>query len=129
MLIRRRRGWELPDSAATPEAVYFGRREMLKLGGAALAAAALPLAAPAEDEPSAKLSPFPRNEVYKLDRELTEEKVAGTYNNFYEFGSHKRIADAAQALPIRPWTVTIDGMVEQPLTLDVDALLAKMPRE
>src|SRR4029077_13467524 len=45
------------------------------------------------------------------------------------FGSHKRIADAAQALPIRPWTVAIDGMVEQPLTLDFDALLARMPRE
>ena len=30
---------------------------------------------------------------------------------------------------IKPWTVTIDGMVDKPITLDLDALLAKMPLE
>jgi methionine sulfoxide reductase catalytic subunit len=129
MLIKRRRGWELPESMATPEAFYFGRRELLKIGAASAVAAALPGAAQAETDPSAALYPFKRNDAYKLDRDLTEEKTAGTYNNFYEFGSHKRIADAAQALPVRPWTVQIDGMVEQPLTLDFDTLLAKMPKE
>jgi sulfoxide reductase catalytic subunit YedY len=129
MLIRRRRGWELPESMATPEALYFGRRELLRIGAAGAVAAGLPAGARAEADPSAGLYPFKRNEAYKLDRELTDEKVASTYNNFYEFGSHKRIADAAQALPIRPWTVQIDGMVEAPFTIGIDELLAKMPKE
>ena len=30
MLIRSRKGWELPDSAATPESVYLNRRSLLK---------------------------------------------------------------------------------------------------
>ena len=39
MLIRSRRGWELPDSAATPEDVFLSRRSLLK---AAVAAPKLP---------------------------------------------------------------------------------------
>ncbi|MGE0658369.1 MAG: protein-methionine-sulfoxide reductase catalytic subunit MsrP, partial [Reyranellaceae bacterium] len=30
MLIKRRRGWELPESAATPEAVYLNRRQLMR---------------------------------------------------------------------------------------------------
>ena len=33
MLIKRRRSWELPESAATPESVYMNRREWLKGAG------------------------------------------------------------------------------------------------
>ena len=29
MFVKRRRGWELPDSAATPEATYLDRRKLL----------------------------------------------------------------------------------------------------
>ena len=52
-----------------------------------------------------------------------------TYNNFFEFGSHKKIWKAAQRLKIRPWTVTIDGMVENHQTLDIDSLLKRMNLE
>jgi sulfoxide reductase catalytic subunit YedY len=85
------------------------------------------LAEPAD--PSAKLYPAPRNELYTVERALTPEKIATTYNNFYEFGSHKEISEAAQALEIRPWTVKIDGMVEKELEIGIDDLLAKMPIE
>jgi hypothetical protein len=40
MLIRRKRGWELPERAATPEHVYLDRRRLLRalgIGGAILA--------------------------------------------------------------------------------------------
>ena len=83
----------------------------------------------ADADPSAKLYPVKRNDTYKLDRPLTPEDLVTSYNNYYEFGSSKDIADAAQALPIRPWTVTIDGMVEKPITIGIDDLLAKMPLE
>ena len=70
-----------------------------------------------------------RNEGYELDREVTDERIVTTYNNFYEFGSHKQIWQAAQKLKTRPWTVTIDGLVEKKLTLDVDALIKRMKLE
>jgi methionine sulfoxide reductase catalytic subunit len=70
-----------------------------------------------------------RNERHPLDRPLTDERLATTYNNFYEFGSHKQIRQAAQSLPLRPWTVTLDGMVEREQVLDIDDLLARMPLE
>ena len=142
MPIRRKRGWELPERAATPEHVWLKRRHILQglgLGGAILA---LPLAvrmggpqttpAPAAEaapDPSAGLYPVAQNPRYTLDRPLTAETDATSYNNFYEFGSHKSIAGAAQALQIRPWQVAIDGLVEQSLTLEIDDLLRRMPLE
>ena len=47
-------------------------------------------------------------------RAVTAEEINRTYNNYYEFGTSKQIDDAAEALPIRPWTVMIDGVVETP---------------
>jgi sulfoxide reductase catalytic subunit YedY len=134
MHIKVKRGWELPDSAATDQGVYLRRRELCKVlaagpillaGGFSTALAA----ATPEDDPTADLYPVERNPRYRLDRPLTEEILAVTYNNFYEFGSHKRIARAAQALKIRPWQVRIDGLVEKPMTVDFDDLVRRMPLE
>ena len=137
MHIRRKHGWELPESAATPEAVYLNRRDFAKglAAGSVLLGVGAGLlgetgsAAAADADPSAKLYPFKRNETYKLDRALTPADLVTSYNNYYEFGSSKDIADAAQALPVRPWTVAIDGIVEKPVTIGIDDLLAKMPLE
>lgn len=156
MLIKRKKGWEIKDSQATSEETFRNRRKIvagLGLGaiglgaagylgfrgatgpgdagpstptlGAGVAQAAEPLA-----DPSAGLYPFKRNEKYVLDRPVTAEKFATTYNNFYEFGSHKSIWEEAQKrLVIRPWTVRIDGLVEKPIELGFDDLLKKMPME
>jgi methionine sulfoxide reductase catalytic subunit len=136
MLIKVRRGWEIPESQATPEAVFHDRRNLLKtLGmGSLLAAtgASLPLGAAFAEvaaDPSAGLYPVKRNDKYKLDRPLTAEKYSTNYNNFYEYGEDKDIADRAQQLKIRPWTITIDGMVEKPMTVGIDDLFKKMPLE
>ena len=136
MLIRKRRGWELPESAATPEHTYLARRKFLHAvaagpilaTGASIIGARATRAAETAD-PSADLYPVPRNERYVVDRALTEERYVTRWNNFYEFGSHKEISELAQALPIRPWTVRIDGMVEKEQTIDIDTLLAQMPLE
>jgi len=134
MLFRSKPGWEMPEREATPESVFQDRRRLAKaLAAGPLflgAAPALSLAAKAaETDPSAGLYPAKRNDRYKLDRALTDERIVTTYNNFYEFGSHKQIWKAAQGLKTRPWTVTIDGMVEKKLTLDIDALLKRMNLE
>ena len=140
MLIRIRRGWEIPESQATPENIFLERRRLLKsaaagsllLGGAGVLAACddVPAAqAQGDGDPSAKLYPVARNERYTLDRPITDETLATTYNNYYEFGSSKNIWQKAQELPIRPWAIAIDGMVEQPMEIGIDDLLAKMPLE
>jgi methionine sulfoxide reductase catalytic subunit len=131
MLLKSRRGWELPERAATPEGIVMNRRQfaLAAAAGSILAAGGPALSALAAEDPSAKLYPVKRNERYQTDTDITEEKFATTYNNFYEFGSHKGIAKAAQALPTRPWTVVLDGMVEKEQRVDIDALLAAMPLE
>jgi sulfoxide reductase catalytic subunit YedY len=132
MLIRRHRRWELREAAATPEATFLNRRQILAAAGlgAGLALAGTAPPARAQDaSPIADLFPAKRNESFALDRSLTPEEVNATYNNFYEFGSQKTISEAAQALKPRPWTVTVDGMVAETKTIDVDQLIRAMPVE
>ena len=135
MLVRVKRSWELSERLATPELVYLERRRLVQamaLGPLIAAAAPLLRAAPARAEdadPSVLLYPVRRNETFALDRPLSDEALVTTYNNFYEFGSHKRISKAAQRLPIRPWTVKIDGMVETQREIAIDDLLKAMPLE
>ena len=131
MQILRRRGWELPESEATPEAVFRDRRRLIQAAAAgSIAAVAWPVAARAattEADPTADLYPGPRNPAYTLDRPLTPEEVATTYNNFYEFGSSKGIWKRARDnLRIRPWTVHLDGDVEKPVEIGFDDLVRKM---
>uniref|UniRef100_UPI002091781F hypothetical protein n=1 Tax=Acinetobacter baumannii TaxID=470 RepID=UPI002091781F len=81
--------------------------------GAAAGLAAVGLSGPAraqrvaDADPTLDLYPARRNEAYAVERDLTPQEVASNYNNFYEFGTSKQVARAAQALPIRPWTVKI----------------------
>ena len=136
MLTRVKQLWELPESAATDESVFLERRQLCQaiaagpiLLGSTAGGAATAWAAAAVD-PTADLYPVKRNERYTIaPRKLTEEKYSITYNNFYEFGSHKRIANAAQKLKIRPWTVTFDGLVEKQMAVDFDTLIRHMPLE
>jgi sulfoxide reductase catalytic subunit YedY len=131
MLIKRHESWMLPERAATPEHVFFNRRQFLAGAGAGIAGAALPLASAGAEtpDPTADLYPAKRNPAYTVQRAMTPEDEASTYNNFYEFGSHKRISRAAQALQTRPWEVRIEGMVEQERTVDIDTLIRAMPLE
>jgi len=127
MLIKSPPSWQMPEREATPEHVFLNRRHFLgALGMGATALIGGNALAAKETDPTADLYPAKRNESYKLDRPLTEEKDAAAYNNFYEFGSHKRIAREARALKIRPWTVSFEGMVEQERQVDIDTLIRAM---
>jgi sulfoxide reductase catalytic subunit YedY len=128
MIIKRRRGWEIPEREATPEAAFWNRRQLMT----ALAAGPILLKsglAFAEDDPTAGLYPAKRNMRYTLDRPITDAKYVENYNNFYEFGSQKEIARAAQALKLHPWQVKLDGLVEAERVVDADDLIKAMPLE
>jgi methionine sulfoxide reductase catalytic subunit len=134
MHVIRRRGWEIPESQATPEHIFLNRRALIAGAASTAAAIALPGAASAQraadvPDPTGDLYPAKRNEKYVLGRDLTPEKTAISYNNFYEFGFSKNIVRPAQALPIRPWTVKFDGMVEKEQTVGIDDLIRAMPLE
>jgi sulfoxide reductase catalytic subunit YedY len=134
MPVHRRRGWELPEWAATPERVFLDRRSLLaRMGFGAMMLPGLAAGAAVAGEepagPAAKLYPVKRNPRYTIDRPLTSAKYSEHYNNFYEYSAGKDLADDAQALKTRPWTIKIDGMVEKPFTVGIDDLLTKMPLE
>lgn len=136
MLIRRRRGWEISEAQATPEAVMLGRRAAL--AGAATLAVAAPAqaqwnlfgsAAPAHPPVALKPLSAARTEKYAPGRAITDEKQSTTYNNYYEFGLSKSVHDAAQALPLDPWSVEFAGMVGKPGKIGFEDLQKKMSLE
>jgi sulfoxide reductase catalytic subunit YedY len=132
MLIKRMKGWELPESNTTPEGHYLNRRAMVRAMGFGAASIALPGQLMAQDksaDPSAGLYPAKRNDRYGVPTPMTAEKLATTYNNFYEFGTDKSIWREAQKLEVRPWTIKVGGMVEKPFEIGIDDLLAKVQLE
>jgi sulfoxide reductase catalytic subunit YedY len=130
MLIRKRAGWEMAESQATPEAVYLNRRSLLGAGAGLVASAALPNIAAAQGaDPTLDLYPAAKNAAFTLDRPVTDESLAANYNNFYEFGTSKDVVAASKRLVTRPWMVAIDGMVEKPMEIGVDELIRKMTLE
>jgi sulfoxide reductase catalytic subunit YedY len=131
MLIKRNRGWDIPERLATPEHVFWNRRQFIKAAG--FGAVSLFAGIPglrAEDDPSAHLYPAPTNPKFAdAGRPVTAESYNVTFNNFYEFGTSKRISDAAEALKVRPWEIAIDGEVEKPFTMGIDDLLKQVTLE
>ena len=131
MLIKRNRGWEIPEARVTPEHVFLNRRSFMAASAGAVAlAAASPSRAAAAEDPSASLYPARPNPAYAdAGRPVTDADYTTTFNNYYEFGSSKRIAEASKALPIRPWAIVIDGEVEAPTTIAIDDLFRKVTFE
>lgn len=141
MFIRRNPRWRLPHSAVTPEHVFWNRRTFLG-GGAAIGAVAAygalqpseTMAQPSGDEalvPGDLFDPQPPVHPAYADagRPVTDEEINSTYNNFYEFASHKRIHRAAQALDTAGWTLELDGLCANPQILDVDELIQEVDLE
>ena len=124
MFIKRQKIWNIKESSITSEYFFKSRRKILKN-----------LAVGSLFVPSTSLISFPAfssfyppktNNSYKVDREITKESLATTYTNFYEFGSSKNIWRRASQLKTDPWLLTIDGLVNKPITLDLNDLLKKI---
>jgi sulfoxide reductase catalytic subunit YedY len=133
------RGFNHPlASEITPQAVYEGRRDILRLaaGGAAGTALAAWAArdAHAESAPAGKLPALVGRKstvagAMTMDK-VTEYKDATTYNNYYEFGTDKADpARNASTLKTRPWSVAVEGLVKKPGNIDIEDLLKLAPQE
>ena len=138
MLVKTTPAWFLPEHKATPEKIFWNRRDFSKraAAGTLLGATGINLGKKlcvstgyAAEGPLSNLFPAPTNDRYVLDRPLTPERLVTTYNNFFEFGSHKNVWKSAMQLPLRPWQLRLDGLVEKPITLGADELIRKMALE
>jgi sulfoxide reductase catalytic subunit YedY len=108
---------KLRYSDVTPLPAYLDRRSLLAAGGAAVASALLPGAAPA-----ATLDAVPS--PLSTDARPTALKAITGYNNFYEFGTDKGDpARYAGRLTTEPWSVVIDGMVGRPGTYALEDIV------
>jgi len=138
--IRIPKSWEIPESKVTSENVYFNRRRFLKtLVGAGIGVSIIPIAgcqkSASETALEASLN-LPKLERVKdnpafinANRPVTEEELAGQYNNFYEFGGTKKIWLNAQKLPTENWKVEVTGLVKNPQVYDLDDLKQQFPLE
>ena len=137
MLIQRSpNGADVPlSSEITPQSVYESRRAFIArmAVGAAVGSALWEMAnreAFAADAPAAQKLASKLNPAYSSMEKQTPFKDASTYNNFYEFGTDKsEPAVNAHTLKTTPWTVSIEGEVKKPMTLDIDSLRKLAPLE
>ncbi len=61
---------------------------------------------------------------------LTDYDAVTGYCNFYEFTTNKETVDElAQDFITQPWSVTVDGLVENPRTFSLDELLSDFEQE
>lgn len=103
----------------TPKHLVMGRRRFLHGATATgLAAVGLPLAGGPAGAQGADLV-------------ITDKADATSYTNYYEFGTGKSDASrlAPDLLTLSPWSVTFDGMFDNPGTYDLRDLLAGVPVE
>lgn len=137
--IRIHPDWHIHDREITPECSYFKRREFLKqmgILGAGLAGITKQVGLHgAEGNPSLQPSmpdgfPFKRHASYSPSWKLTEQQVAESYNNFYEFSTNKsRVRYLTGAFSITPWSVQVGGLVEKPLTFTVEEAYKRFQME
>ncbi len=117
-------------SDITPKEVFEKRRQLIKLaasGAFGLANAAIFSRAAFAQNTQLTAKPNPK---YFLTDKLTSYKDVTNYNNFYEFGTDKSDpAKYAHTLKTKPWTVSVEGLVNKPKTWDLDSLLKLAPME
>lgn len=104
---------QIPSSQITPERHWQSRRQILGLALGGVLPSAWSSAAMARDR-------LQLNSLEEISR----------YNNYYEFSTNKEaVWKLAEAFKTTPWTVTVEGAVEQPRTWSLDSLLKEFSQE
>ena len=105
-------------SEITPEQIYNKRRKFIKsigLGVGSLSLSSIPFL----------------NTAYSQNKtELTSYEDITNYNNYYEFGTGKKDPfKNSQEFKTKPWSVTIEGEVDNQITLTAEEILSLFPSE
>ena len=105
-------------SEITPEQIYNKRREFIKSIGLGVGSLSL------------SSIPFLNNAYSQNKTELTSYKDITTYNNYYEFGTGKGDPfKNSQEFVTKPWSVTIEGEVDSPITLSAEEIISLFTSE
>lgn len=142
MPVHLQKPWQLSERELTSEKFFRQRRHLIKSAGLislGVSIGVLPACGPAEDaarigaqeQPAgADLYPAHLNPQFVLDRPVTSEAYAASYNNFYEFSVFKsRVYRNSQRLTTHPWQVEISGLVAKPRRFDIDELVRSVDLE
>ena len=118
---------KIKSADITPKEVFKNRRNLLKILTLGSLAAGFSSSLQSEvfavGESNKKLK-AKFNQKYSVNDKQTSFKDATTYNNFYEFGMDKDDpARYGKSLITRPWTVSVEGLVQKPQVFDFDSLI------
>jgi sulfoxide reductase catalytic subunit YedY len=122
---------KIPSSQITPEKVYLSRRKFIK--NLAVISAGSMLAASCSS-PSVSTVQSTPNLSNALKDELGNpansfQDIIG-YNNYYEFAEDKSSPSSlAQGFKTNPWSLKVDGLVNNPKTYAIDDLKKIFPSE
>jgi sulfoxide reductase catalytic subunit YedY len=128
---------QFSDNEVTDERIYKERRTLLKKMGFVGASALLSQPSHAlgwfgdDAKPQEQTAlNFTSPQAYAIEETKTPNTKVSSYNNFYEFGTSKEDpAERAKNFTTDPWTLKIDGLVENPITLDYDDLMTRFALE
>ncbi|MDC0907598.1 protein-methionine-sulfoxide reductase catalytic subunit MsrP [Candidatus Pelagibacter ubique] len=105
-------------SEITPELIYNKRRKFIKSIGLGVGSISL------------SSIPFLNNAYSQNKTKLTSYEDITTYNNYYEFGTSKSDPYRnSQEFVTKPWSVTIEGEVESPVTISAEEIISLFPSE
>jgi len=133
---------EIKSSEITDKQHYLNRRLFIR-GAALLSTTAATgllyrrLNSPATEKPSgeklANIKQTPHDDSvrqgFTVNEKLTSIEDITNYNNFYEFSTNKgSVAFESRGFVTKPWSVSVEGLVNKPKIFDLDELL-KFPQE
>jgi sulfoxide reductase catalytic subunit YedY len=128
----RYRSVPLRPEEITPKHLYQTRRQFLKQMGVVGLGALLASCAPglSQGTPQTKTGAPVIQSTADLSTQLTSYEAVTGYCNFYEFTTNKeRVAELAQDFVTQPWSVQVNGLVENPGTYSLEDLLGNFDQE
>ena len=122
MNIIRKKSWQISENLVTPKELFEKRRSFIKLGAASLVASGAIMELLAKENlPNITLD-FIKDENKNGLKLNTYEQIT-SHNNFYEFTTKQSaVKDMAHTLKTDNWKIKIDGLVENPMEIDLDDL-------
>ncbi|MCM3871832.1 MAG: protein-methionine-sulfoxide reductase catalytic subunit MsrP [Pyrinomonadaceae bacterium] len=131
--MENRKPADIDASEITDKRVYLNRRLFMR--GAALAATTAATGLlyrklnpqPVETTKREELAGFakPTSDGFRANEKLTPLADITNYNNFYEFSTDKgAVASESKGFVTKPWTVSVEGLVNKPRSFDLNKLLS-----
>jgi sulfoxide reductase catalytic subunit YedY len=129
MLVKK--GPHIKSSEITPKKLYMNRRGFMASSAAVVGVG---LVKPeslfsAQEQQEKKLKVETKGE-YTVSEKLTSYEDATGYTNYYELSTSKfGPTKLAKDFKTRPWAVSIEGEVKEPLTFEIDEIINMFPLE